>query len=129
MDLEQAYTAQQRYVAAACRRYDEAVEKKATSVELKVLAEERNKSIETLRKLRADLDAAAREQGRLVSLPELRGELAPIFESIASSFLRTLRNDVGLSPDRARQLADACFSDLRASRFAPPSTAAPPLAA
>ncbi len=138
MDLESAYQAQSRYVAEACHRYDVTRARRepaATAAELKTLGDERNAAIETLRKMKADLERAQMARGHLVALPEIRKELAPLLTGIAADFLRTLVQEAGFPQDRATALADRCFERLRNTRFGTAAaapiapTTAPPLAA
>jgi hypothetical protein len=118
MNLVAAAANQEKKVSAEWQNYQTVMaDRNATQQALKAAAERYDASITTLAAIQAKVTEDEIKRGDRPLLNDIRSELLPLVENIASAFVSVLTERAGLPRDRARELADECFRELSASRF------------
>jgi len=118
LDLASAAARQRRLLEAAIQSYEGALKNPATNDStLNLLAKRADDAVERLRKVEDSLAAAEKARGHLVHINDLRAELAPMFNTLATSLQSELTEQLAVDRARSTAFVDRWFRHLRASRF------------
>lgn len=125
IDLVDSAELQRKKVRAEWMAYESLQRNSAaTQQAIKTAGDRYEAAVNTLANIEAKVTAAEISRGERPHLADLREELAPIVATITARFVEALIDRAGLAPTQARAIADECFRDLLASRFAPAVAAA-----